>query len=280
MTTHIPRRRSRRQPPPTLISDRQRDRITRQFPLWFFAAILFALLLPQILYGMVDMVKRGVPMLPGIAVGIVQFNVDTVETLGGWMLDGADGFSGVIGTVMTGISGLVDDDNAGTSGQIAPLFTREIAHWEDDIMRWSTEYDLDPNLLATVMQIESCGHPTVSSSAGAQGLFQVMPFHFGSAEDQLDPDTNALRGAGVLNACLDMANGDAGMAMACYNGGPSVLYNDYSTWLAEPQRYYRWGTGIYGDAQQDSGTSGTLDAWLAAGGATLCQMASNQLGIN
>ena len=83
-----------------------------------------------------------------------------------------------------------------------------------DILRWAETYDLDPNLLATVMQIESCGHPTVSSHAGAQGLFQVMPMHFASDEDQLDPNTNAMRGASVLNSCLDMADGDAAMAMA------------------------------------------------------------------
>jgi hypothetical protein len=166
-----------------------------------------------------------------------------------------------------------------TTGNLAPLFTPQIDYWAENINRWAAQYGLDPNLLATVMQIESCGHPTISSTAGAQGLFQVMPFHFSSTENQLDPDTNAMRGAGVLQFCLDMADGDVGLAMACYNGGPGVLSKPYEEWHSEPQRYYTWGTGIYGDAVNNSVSSDTLNRWLDAGGARLCEMAGDVLGI-
>jgi hypothetical protein len=166
-----------------------------------------------------------------------------------------------------------------TSNNLAPLFTPEIDYWSENINRWAAQYNLDPNLLATVMQIESCGHPTISSSAGAQGLFQVMPFHFSSTENQLDPDTNAMRGAGVLQACLEMSDGDVGLAMACYNGGPSVLSVPYSQWHNEPQRYYTWGTGIYGDAVSNYSSSDTLNRWLDAGGERLCEMAGDVLGV-
>jgi hypothetical protein len=166
-----------------------------------------------------------------------------------------------------------------SSNNLAPLFTPEIDFWSENINRWAAQYNLDPNLLATVMQIESCGHPTISSTAGAQGLFQVMPFHFGSTENQLDPDTNAMRGAGVLQACLDMADGDVGLAMACYNGGPRVLSMPYDQWHSEPQRYYTWGTGIYSDAVSNSSSSDTLNRWLDAGGARLCEMAGDVLNI-
>jgi len=164
-------------------------------------------------------------------------------------------------------------------GKIAPLFTSEVDFWADSINRWAAEYNLDPNLLATIMQIESCGHPTVSSSAGAQGLFQVMPFHFLTGENQLDPDTNARHGADVIKTCLDMADGDVGLAMACYNAGPRVLSIPYAQWDNQPQRYYTWGTGIYADARNNSPTSDTLNRWLDAGGARLCQMAGQALGI-
>lgn len=162
---------------------------------------------------------------------------------------------------------------------ISPLFTPSVAHWAEDLQRWGSTYNLDPDLLATVMQIESCGHPSIGSSAGAQGLFQVMPMHFNSAENQHDPDTNAKRGAYVLNECLRMAKGAIGEAMACYNGGPSVLWKPRDRWPAETQRYYRWGTGIYADALVNAASSPTLDAWLAAGGRGLCQMAERVLDI-
>lgn len=165
-------------------------------------------------------------------------------------------------------------------GVIAPLFTREVDYWSSSIRRWADEYGLDPNLLATVMQIESCGHHRVSSNAGAQGLFQVMPFHFSSNEDQLDPDTNAMRGANFLNYCLDVADNDPGLAMACYNGGPGVVTQPISNWYAETQRYYNWGTAIYADAVQNRSESAALTSWLDAGGSLLCDRAAATLQMD
>lgn len=162
---------------------------------------------------------------------------------------------------------------------IAPLFTSPVLHWGPDIARWAAEYDVDPNLLATVMQIESCGHPTVTSRAGAQGLFQVMPFHFASGEDYLDPETNAMRGARFLKECTGYASGDIGLTLACYNGGPSVVRRAFSSWAHETQRYYNWGLGIYNDAAAGANHSPTLDAWLAAGGMHLCSRAASTLGL-
>ena len=163
---------------------------------------------------------------------------------------------------------------------IAPLFTSQVSYWENDIRRWSADYDLDPDLMATVMQIESCGHPTVSSNAGAQGLFQVMPYHFVDGEDPLDPNTNVKRSAGVLQECLGYADGDVGLALACYNGGPSVITTPYAFWNSQVQHYYTWGTGIYADANEQSLSSETLDQWLIAGGSRLCNSASVALGID
>ena len=73
-------------------------------------------------------------------------------------------------------------------------FSPSVQYWEDEILSWADTYLLDPYLVATVMQIESCGNPQAVSPVGAQGLFQVMPYHFYSGEDMLDPETNALRG--------------------------------------------------------------------------------------
>lgn len=165
------------------------------------------------------------------------------------------------------------------AGDLAPLFTSPVDYWGSDITRWAQEYALDPNLLATVMQIESCGHPYVVSRAGAQGLFQVMPFHFAPGESYLDPETNAQRGARFLRVCGDYTNHDPGMMLACYNGGPSVTQRSFHTWPAETKRYYAWGVGIYSDARKQLAQSETLNRWLQAGGAALCQQATTVLGI-
>jgi hypothetical protein len=88
-----------------------------------------------------------------------------------------------------------------------------------------------------------------------------------------------MRGANFLNECLGWSNGDPGLAMACYNGGPSVLQRPFANWPAETQRYYNWGRLIYQDAQQNLASSPTLDQWLNAGGSALCTRAANALGL-
>lgn len=167
----------------------------------------------------------------------------------------------------------------GESGLLAPLFTPEIQFWSANIARWAAGHGLDPNIAATVMQIESCGNPDARSSAGASGLFQVMPFHFLAYENAFDPEINALRGLTYLAQSLERSGGDARLALAGYNGGISVISRSESSWAAETIRYAYWGSGIYADASQNAGASTRLNEWLAAGGASLCRKARQRLGI-
>ena len=162
---------------------------------------------------------------------------------------------------------------------LSPVFTPSVQYWEDRILKWAAEYEIDPNLIATVMQIESCGNPQARSPVGAAGLFQVMPYHFAEGEDPYDPDTNARRGLEYLSRGLELSGGHAGLALAGYNGGHSVIERGYETWSRETQRYYRWGSGIYREASAGWESSPTLAAWLAAGGQSLCEQAEVQLGL-
>lgn len=166
-------------------------------------------------------------------------------------------------------------------GPVSALFTREVRYWSDSIVRWSAQYGVEPNMIALVMQIESCGYADVVSPAGAQGLFQVMPLHFTNDEKSrmTDPETNARRGMGVFTDCLERAGGDVGLALACYNGGPSWIGQPFTSWPDETQQYYTWGSGIYNDVQRGAAYSATLERWLEAGGWTLCQRASAALGL-
>jgi soluble lytic murein transglycosylase-like protein len=160
---------------------------------------------------------------------------------------------------------------------VAQLFTPQVLAWEADIARWAQESGLDPNLVATVMQIESCGDSKAVSPSGARGLFQVMPYHFSEGEDMFDPETNALRGLVYLGESLYLSEGDIYRALAGYNGGHGVIGSDPSQWTLETQRYSYWGEGIYDDAAGGRSTSPRLEEWLAAGGKTLCEKASRQI---
>ena len=166
------------------------------------------------------------------------------------------------------------------TGGLPPVFTGPVLYWRPEILRWAQTFRLDPVLVATVMQIESCGDPLAVSRAGAAGLFQVMPYHFAAGEDPFHPDTNARRGLAYLAAGLEKASGDVSLALAGYNGGHGVISRAPETWPAETQRYVAWGTGIYHEALVGQSPSPTLEAWLDAGGRSLCHQAAERLGLD
>ncbi len=173
----------------------------------------------------------------------------------------------------------VETSAAPLSSSLSPIFTPEIRYWADSIIRWAAASNLDPNLAATVMQIESCGDPHATSRAGAMGLFQVMPYHFAAGENPYQPDVNALRGLGYLKRALDAAGGNARLALAGYNGGIGVISRGEWTWAAETARYVKYGFPIYEDAQGGGTSSASLNEWYGRYGAGLCRQAAQRLGL-
>jgi hypothetical protein len=157
---------------------------------------------------------------------------------------------------------------------LSSVFTAEVRYWGPLISAWGIQYQIDPNLIATVIQIESCGDPTVSSPSGAQGLFQVMPFHFAEGEDMLEVQTNARRGLDYLSGGLNLSDGHAGLALAGYNGGHGMINRGWGAWADETRRYYYWGSRIYAEAVSGMTTSPTLLEWLSMGGNRLCERAN------
>jgi soluble lytic murein transglycosylase-like protein len=86
-------------------------------------------------------------------------------------------------------------------------------------------YDIDPDLLASVVRQESGGHARAVSRAGAQGLMQLMP---GTAADlgvtdSLAPGENIRGGTDYLNKLLDHYHNNLALALAAYNAGPAAV---------------------------------------------------------
>jgi soluble lytic murein transglycosylase-like protein len=165
------------------------------------------------------------------------------------------------------------------STSISPIFRIEIHHWADSISKWAAASQLDPNLVATIMQIESCGDPRARSSAGAMGLFQVMPFHFYAVDNPYNPDTNAARGLAYLAKSLATGGGNARLALAGYNGGIGLIGRAEWTWPAQTKRYVQYGASIYEDARNGLTSSTALNEWYGKYGASLCRQASQRLGL-
>ena len=93
--------------------------------------------------------------------------------------------------------------------------------------------NVDPYLVAAVINVESGFRPTVRSSAGAVGLMQVLPSTAKSVARRLgipgkmsdaalsDPVTNIRVGTAYLAELLARYHDDARLALAAYNAGIS-----------------------------------------------------------
>jgi len=86
----------------------------------------------------------------------------------------------------------------------------------------ASRVNLPPEMVLAVIDIESAFNAYAVSSAGAQGLMQVMPFwldEIGRPGDRLiEIDTNLRMGCTILKYYYDMENGDWTRALARYNG--------------------------------------------------------------
>ncbi len=86
----------------------------------------------------------------------------------------------------------------------------------------ASEYGLNPSIFEKLGQVESSGDPYAVSSAGAQGLYQIMPFNDASTgiTNPFDPYQSANAGAQILSQDLKDAGGNYANAIEYYNCGP------------------------------------------------------------
>lgn len=157
---------------------------------------------------------------------------------------------------------------------VSTVFRPEVLYWQDQILAWSQAYRIKPNLIATVMQIESCGNPTAESEDGAKGLFQVADDRLLPGADPFDPETNARYGLTYFAEMYAASNGDIGETFAAYNAGSWIIDASPSEWPEETQRYQFWATGIFEEAERGFTESPTLLDWMAVGGSDLCEAAA------
>jgi soluble lytic murein transglycosylase len=94
------------------------------------------------------------------------------------------------------------------------------------------EGGVDPYLVAAVIRRESAFNPTVTSSAGAIGLMQIMPrtgrglaqgagINGYSPELLTQPELNVHLGVRYLASLLRQYQGDLALVLSAYNAGPS-----------------------------------------------------------
>ena len=105
--------------------------------------------------------------------------------------------------------------------------------YKDLILEYSTQYELDPVLVASIINVESSYDTTAISNAGAVGLMQVKPstatwlINEEITQEQLTkPALNIQLGCLYLSQMLEQFE-NLECALAGYNAGP----NNVETWL-------------------------------------------------
>ncbi|HXR34743.1 MAG TPA: lytic transglycosylase domain-containing protein [Candidatus Binataceae bacterium] len=93
------------------------------------------------------------------------------------------------------------------------------------VARIAAQHSLPPELIHSVIQVESNYNPYAVSSKGARGLMQLIPAtarRFGVA-DVFNPADNIQGGARYLKYLLDLYGGNYPLALAAYNAGEGAV---------------------------------------------------------
>jgi hypothetical protein len=98
-----------------------------------------------------------------------------------------------------------------------------------DLLIHSIGTSVSPALALAVISVESAGKSTALSTAGAQGLMQLIPAtaeRFG-VTDPMDPSQNISGGITYLDWLLKEFKGDVVLALAGYNAGENAVKDNH-----------------------------------------------------
>jgi soluble lytic murein transglycosylase-like protein len=96
---------------------------------------------------------------------------------------------------------------------------------DEAVRQIAAEHKLPPQLIHSVIKVESNYNPRAISSKGALGLMQLIPAtarRFG-VSDAFNPVENIQGGARYLRYLLDLYDGDYPLTLAAYNAGEAAV---------------------------------------------------------
>ena len=132
-----------------------------------------------------------------------------------------------------------DTSYKGTKGKVYKYFYQQ--QYGEEVHKYATEFGVEEPLVYAVIRTESGFRSDVESSAGAQGLMQLMPSTFDWLQESLDgqvtystdslkdPAINIRYGTYLLSVLLEKY-GNRETAIAAYNAGTTTV----DGWLHDP----------------------------------------------
>ena len=112
----------------------------------------------------------------------------------------------------------------------------------------AARHNVDPNLVRSVVKVESNFNPNAVSRKGAMGLMQLMPSTARSlnVSNPFDPQQNVDAGVRHLRKLLDSYGGNVPLSLAAYNAGSGAVARSAGVpHFRETQNYVRRITSLY-----------------------------------
>jgi hypothetical protein len=108
----------------------------------------------------------------------------------------------------------------------APKMPLEQAPFGELIRKTAAKYEVDADLVFSVVAAESNFNPKAVSRRNARGLMQLLPETARrlGVKDIYDPAQNIDAGTRYLRDLLKMYDGDLALSLAAYNAGPGAVH--------------------------------------------------------
>jgi hypothetical protein len=141
----------------------------------------------------------------------------------------------------------------------APISPQDV---DSAIEQAAARHNVDPNLVRSVIKVESNFNPNAVSRKGAMGLMQLMPSTARSLHvtNPFDPQQNVDAGVRHLKRLLESYGGNIKLSLAAYNAGAGAVARSSGVpRFAETQNYVRRITELYyGGGQPGSRVVGNV----------------------
>lgn len=149
---------------------------------------------------------------------------------------------------------------------------------QDIFERAAQKYDISYDFLVAVAKAESDFNTKCVSSAGAQGIMQVMPEEQKGLgiKDPFDAEQNIMGAAKLLKAHLKKFNGDYTLAAAAYNAGSGTVkkyggvppYKETQNYVKKIKKYMEEGVTVPDKKVATNSQDSTVGSGASAGSAT------------